>query len=452
MDKNNKHINFFDDELKDSELLSKLKGSNTFITPDNYFQDLESDIINKIDTKTIGKKGQLTKYILFAVAASVTIIMVFVGLQYNKTQKQRAQIVENIDSKIDNVESKDIKLINNKKNNEQILAIDSVKPSFIEPKQNKTNIYIATDDSRVNEPSYKRKLTKDNSTRSQIITEDNDNSQDEYNEVIADNNSNDLMPNSISGIESSSSSQIAIRTLTRRFNNAEQNTFLPKDTCVNKPFVYHIDTIGFGNKLEFIWDNNKGISSRISKSGSYSLQYWFNDSLIGVDSMKVIIVAKPQPIIKCENEICNHESLLLNAGMSSEDYTYKWSVSDLNRSEVYISNLKTGDKLIELEVSSCADTVHTEVLVRINDCKLMIPNVFTPNGDGINDYFFIKGLDYYPGSSLTILDRKGAVVYQSLDYKNNWKADNLANGTYFYSLIINDKAKTEKGGIISILR
>ena len=168
--------------------------------------------------------------------------------------------------------------------------------------------------------------------------------------------------------------------------------------------------------------------------------------------MKVVVIAKPQPIIKCKNEICNHESLLLNAGMSSEKYTYKWSVSDLNRSEIYVSNLKTGDKLIELEVSSCADTVHAEVLVQINDCKLMIPNVFTPNSDGINDYFYIKGLDYYPGSSLTILDRKGTVVYQSLDYKNNWKADNLADGTYFYSLILNDKSKTEKGGMISILR
>ena len=451
MDKNNKHINFFDDELRDSELLSNLKGSNTFVTPDNYFQDLEADIINKIDTKTIGEKGQLSKYILYAVAASITIIMIFVGLQYNKTQKQRAQIVENIDSKIDNVDNKDIQLSDNKKNDEQIIAIDSVKPNLIEPVQNNTDISIATEDNRVNEPSYKRKFAKDNSIKSQIIVEENDN-QDEYNEVIADNNSNELMPNSISNVESSSSSQIVIRSLARIFNNTQQNIFLPHDTCVNKAFVYTIDTTGLGDKLEFVWDNNKGVSSRITESGSYSLQYWFNDSLIGVDSMKVVVIAKPQPIIKCENEICNHESLLLNAGMSSEEYTYKWSVSDLNRSEIYVSKLKPGDKLIELEVSSCADTVHAEVFVHINDCKLMIPNVFTPNGDGINDYFYIKGLDYYPGSSLTILDRKGTVVYQSLDYKNNWKADNIPDGTYFYSLIINDKSKTEKGGIISILR
>jgi len=452
MDKNNKHINFFDDELRDSELLSSLKGSNTFVTPDNYFQDLESDIINKIDTKTIGKNSKLFKYILYAVAASVTIIMFFVGIQFNKTQKQNPQIVENFDSKINNIENNEIKLSANNKNNKHIIAIDSVKPNLTESVQNNTDISIATEDSRVNEPSFNRKLTRDNSIKSKIIIENNDDSQDEYNEVIADNNSNELMPNSISNVEPSSSSQIAIRTLARIINNTQQNIFLPKDTCVNKAFIYYIDTIGLGYKLEFIWDNNKGISSRIAESGSYSLQYWFNDSLIGVDSMKVVVIAKPQPIIKCKNEICNHESLLLNAGMSSEKYTYKWSVSDLNRSEIYVSNLKTGDKLIELEVSSCADTVHAEVLVQINDCKLMIPNVFTPNSDGINDYFYIKGLDYYPGSSLTILDRKGTVVYQSLDYKNNWKADNLADGTYFYSLILNDKSKTEKGGMISILR
>lgn len=77
---------------------------------------------------------------------------------------------------------------------------------------------------------------------------------------------------------------------------------------------------------------------------------------------------------------------------------------------------------------------------------------FTPNGDGYNDAFVIKGLEHYPGSSLTILNRNGKVVYQSADYNNDWKANNVEEGSYFYSLQLNDKNKTEKGGILSIVR
>ncbi|MFA5619907.1 MAG: choice-of-anchor L domain-containing protein [Weeksellaceae bacterium] len=42
-----------------------------------------------------------------------------------------------------------------------------------------------------------------------------------------------------------------------------------------------------------------------------------------------------------------------------------------------------------------------------------IPTMFTPNGDGINDTWNIKGFNIYPGSDITIYDRSGRVVYQA---------------------------------------
>ena len=61
-----------------------------------------------------------------------------------------------------------------------------------------------------------------------------------------------------------------------------------------------------------------------------------------------------------------------------------------------------------------------------------IPNVITPNGDQLNDYFIIEKLNLYPENYLTIYDRYGETVYVTENYQNTWDGDNLLSGVYFY--------------------
>ena len=449
MKESNKHIDFFEDELKDSELLSKLKGKNSFDIPDDYFQNLESDILGKIDTATTLSRKLYSKYLLIAVAASIAFIMVFVGLHIVKTQKQKPQLVDNTPPEVETIVKERIELSDNSSNTEIHIINDSISNEIIAPSSNSEKISLAIDNNREVNPKAINNNTLSSNNIIKEKMEDDSSPQNIPVVVIADNGSNSS--SAISNPKLHNSSQRTVRAIARISNNTNYNVFLPKDTCVNSPFLLIIDSTDASN-LSFIWNNNEGISNRFLESGNYYLQYWLNDSLLGVDSMQVVIVAKPEPFIKTANEICNHESLLLNSGINSDIYNYKWSVSDLNTSEIYINNLEPGENIIKLEVSSCADTVETQVAIYVNDCHIMIPNVFTPNGDGINDMFFVKGLNYYPGSSLTVFDRKGNVVFQAMDYQNNWKAKNVKAGTYFYSLKINDEKKTEKGGVINIVR
>ncbi|WEK20946.1 MAG: gliding motility-associated C-terminal domain-containing protein [Candidatus Pedobacter colombiensis] len=75
-----------------------------------------------------------------------------------------------------------------------------------------------------------------------------------------------------------------------------------------------------------------------------------------------------------------------------------------------------------------------EVRIDVAPPPLEIPNTFTPNGDGKNDTFFIKGLENYEGVSFFVYNRWGDEVYRNLNYKNEWDGKGLNDGTYFYVL------------------
>ena len=61
-----------------------------------------------------------------------------------------------------------------------------------------------------------------------------------------------------------------------------------------------------------------------------------------------------------------------------------------------------------------------------------IPNLFTPNNDGVNDFFVIEGLENYSSPRLVVRDKNNKVVYQNNAYKNTWGGENCPDGVYSY--------------------
>lgn len=66
----------------------------------------------------------------------------------------------------------------------------------------------------------------------------------------------------------------------------------------------------------------------------------------------------------------------------------------------------------------------------------VVPNVFTPNADGHNDYWVIKHLP--PATSVAIYNRWGQRVYFTENYANDWGGEGLPNGTYIAELVFRD--------------
>ena len=79
-----------------------------------------------------------------------------------------------------------------------------------------------------------------------------------------------------------------------------------------------------------------------------------------------------------------------------------------------------------------------------------IPNIFTPNGDGVNDKFVINGLENCEKKALMVKDRSGKIIFQSPNYDNSWDGGNLPNGTYYYQFnySINNINELRQGAVL----
>jgi gliding motility-associated-like protein len=97
--------------------------------------------------------------------------------------------------------------------------------------------------------------------------------------------------------------------------------------------------------------------------------------------------------------------------------------------------IKTQYKVCFGECDNKCDTARLILTVLGND-NCIIPNIITPNNDGINDAFRIPclGNDGWESVTLSIVDQWGNTRYQSFDYKNDWLADGLLDDTYYYVL------------------
>jgi uncharacterized repeat protein (TIGR01451 family)/gliding motility-associated-like protein len=147
-----------------------------------------------------------------------------------------------------------------------------------------------------------------------------------------------------------------------------------------------------------------------------------------------------------------------DAEVSVSGNTVTWTIPSLaaGGSQVYtiqVQARQVGSITNTVRVQVPEDQENTSTQPEDSDTNqvnpFFIPNVITPgNADGKNDTFEIRGIDRFAQSSLTILNRNGDHVFVSEDYQNDWEAQGLNAGSYFYVLVITDRAgesQTYKG-------
>jgi len=105
----------------------------------------------------------------------------------------------------------------------------------------------------------------------------------------------------------------------------------------------------------------------------------------------------------------------------------------------------------------CSDTAM--VIIKVKGGLGAIPQIFTPNGDGKNDPFYIPGLDAYPNNHLLIYNRWGNLIYEAKPYKNDWDGSpnkggmgsgKLPTAAYFYILDLGDEKEEVRRGYVQL--
>jgi gliding motility-associated-like protein len=159
-----------------------------------------------------------------------------------------------------------------------------------------------------------------------------------------------------------------------------------------------------------------------------------------------------------DTTICSHETLTLAAPLApvGHSYNYYWLPDGQTTPTIVISDKSEGDYYITLDAGGgCTG----EIKVSVIPCEIIIPNVFTPNSDGYNDYFAIDGIDNFPESKMLIYNRWGQRVFESDNYNSSsyWDARDQADGVYYYVLYVRQRIQgkmevKQYSGSVTVLR
>lgn len=159
-------------------------------------------------------------------------------------------------------------------------------------------------------------------------------------------------------------------------------------------------------------------------------------------------------------KLCNNKSITVTPSHGSVDVQLDGSViyrpvagfSGIDSFSYKVCNEMIADSSRSICMVEGNDNAWVYVIVE----GCIIPNSFSPDGDGVNDYFEIPCARGY--AQIDIFNRWGIEVYKNDAYQNDWNGtyngESLPDGTYFYMLSYNNENsnRINKNGFITIRR
>ena len=242
-------------------------------------------------------------------------------------------------------------------------------------------------------------------------------------------------------------------------------------------------SIGTGNNIQYLWNfgdssapgNSQNVEHCYTNNSVSSLVSFTPTVTVTSDSGCVTSGSKTNYITVYPNPnasftVSPQTSTIIDPVISITDLStgtdfWTWNFGDLQTSVVQNPPSHTyasvGTYIITLIASTqynCIDTTYQTIIIE-PDFIFYIPNAFTPDGDGINDFFTGKGI-YIEEFEMSIFDRWGNLIYRSDDISIPW--DGKANkGTeiaqsdvYVYSIKVTDfkMVKHNYSGIVTLVR
>lgn len=214
---------------------------------------------------------------------------------------------------------------------------------------------------------------------------------------------------------------------------------------------------------EYLWSN--GETAPIispSSSGYYVVTVTLNDGneeCIANDAAQINFISLPAILFSEYTTICEGETIVLDAGYPGA--TYSWQ--DGSTDSIYVV---TQEGLYTVMVDHLCEskTFKADIIFDQSCADVYIPNAFSPNYDGVNEFFMIyDGGDVTEVNHLRILDRWGEIVFEARDFPSNdrnygWdgtlKGKQVKSGvyTYFVELSFRDETRKVMVGEVNVIR
>ncbi len=209
--------------------------------------------------------------------------------------------------------------------------------------------------------------------------------------------------------------------------------------------------------------SNPAITTK-EQDGDYEFEFEITDNFNCTYDTTVTAHFLPLPEAEIESFIelplCEGDSTLLRILPIDNDgyhWVYEWIFNnDTLENEIYdrlvVKEAGTYTALITDTILGCTAEIDKEVTYE--NCDLNIPNVFTPNYDGINDYFEIENLEHYEYGHIIIYNRWGNIVFEHTDYYGNWwDGRGQPDGVYYYVLLYRRMGEEQQlNGVVHIMR
>jgi gliding motility-associated-like protein len=228
----------------------------------------------------------------------------------------------------------------------------------------------------------------------------------------------------------------------------------PGECAVDTAFL----SVTFDDDNLYLWSNGATANSIYTTvSNNFRVTVTNANGCVSVDAIDVFVLSQGSITISNDTTISLGFSVQLEAtGGAFYSWTPTVGLDNPNSSTPIATPDETTTYTVEIrDRNDCSVTREVTITV-IEDFNILIPNLFSPNGDGINDVWRIFNVETYPKTSVIIFNRWGNKVWESDSYDNSWdgssdKGNALPDGTYFYIIRVGGSDREFKGDV-NILR
>jgi gliding motility-associated-like protein len=202
----------------------------------------------------------------------------------------------------------------------------------------------------------------------------------------------------------------------------------------------------------YLWqDGSTSAVFTVSQQGIYIVKVNYN-GCTQADTVQISYILKPRFTVGPDQFICQGIPIILSPLLDPQ-WLLRWQDGSVN--PVFTV---TQPGLYSLTATNNCGSTLNEILVEKGLCKVFVPNAFTPNGDGKNDFFKALGTEAVTTFNLKIFNRYGQIVFETNDKLKGWDGKLFGQaspaGGYVYFLTYKDNNAEEfkmmKGSFILI--